>query len=61
MPRKIEPRDGSQPLAVAVTEDVKAAPSKSNRIQNVADSDDDHLISKRRYLSLFLLCVCISS
>ncbi|XWS31057.1 hypothetical protein CRYUN_Cryun23aG0044500 [Craigia yunnanensis] len=49
MPRKIEPRDGSQPLAVAATEDVKDAPSKSNRIQkNVADSDDNHLISKRR-------------
>ncbi|XWS36703.1 hypothetical protein CRYUN_Cryun20dG0108300 [Craigia yunnanensis] len=49
-PRKIELRDGSEPLAVAASEDVKGAPSKSNRIQNVADGDDDHLISKRRYL-----------
>ncbi|XP_022727545.1 WRKY transcription factor 1-like [Durio zibethinus] len=47
-PCKTEPRDGSLPVAVAANEAVKAAPSKSNMIQNVADSDDDHLISKRR-------------
>ncbi|XVE78334.1 hypothetical protein DITRI_Ditri13aG0136400 [Diplodiscus trichospermus] len=44
----IEPKDGSQPLAVAASEDVKGAPSKSNRIKNVADNDDDRLTSKRR-------------
>ncbi|KAA3474743.1 WRKY transcription factor 1-like [Gossypium australe] len=48
MPHQIEPRSGSQPLSSAVSEDVKGAASKSNRIQNVADSDDDHLVSKRR-------------
>ncbi|XVF31880.1 hypothetical protein REPUB_Repub17cG0032500 [Reevesia pubescens] len=47
-PCQIEPRDDSQPLAVIASEDMKGAPSKSNRIQKVADSDDHHLISKRR-------------
>lgn len=47
-PPKNEPRDGSLPLVVVTNEDVKGAPSKSNRIQSVADSDNDHLISKRR-------------
>ncbi|KAK8569012.1 hypothetical protein V6N12_007545 [Hibiscus sabdariffa] len=47
-PQHIEPTGGSQPLASAVIEDAKSASSKSNRIRNVADSDDDHLISKRR-------------
>ncbi|XWS75861.1 hypothetical protein CRYUN_Cryun01aG0128300 [Craigia yunnanensis] len=49
MPRQIEPRDGSLPLAVAASEDVKGAPLKSNRKQkNVVDSGDDYLISKQR-------------
>ncbi|KAE8732742.1 GRAS family transcription factor isoform 1 [Hibiscus syriacus] len=47
-PRQIEPTGGSQPLASAGSEEVKGASSKSIRIQNVADSDYDHLNSKRR-------------
>lgn len=45
---KIDPRDGSQPLSLASSEDVKSATTKSNRIHNLAKSDDYHLISKRR-------------
>lgn len=56
-PCQIEPQDDFRPLAIAASENVKGAPSKSIRIQNVADSDDDHVISKRRYLSLFLVCL----
>ncbi|KAK6259569.1 WRKY domain - like 10 [Theobroma cacao] len=47
-PCQIEPQDDFRPLAIAASENVKGAPSKSIRIQNVADSDDDHVISKRR-------------
>ncbi|XVF21112.1 hypothetical protein REPUB_Repub12eG0062500 [Reevesia pubescens] len=47
-PHQIEPRDGSQPSVIAASEDVKGAPSKSNKIQNVCDSGYDHLITKRR-------------
>ncbi|KAE8668722.1 WRKY transcription factor 1 [Hibiscus syriacus] len=47
-PRQIEPTGGSQALVSAVREDVKGTSSKSNKIQNVADSDEDHLSSKRR-------------
>ncbi|XVF81487.1 hypothetical protein PTKIN_Ptkin15bG0159200 [Pterospermum kingtungense] len=45
---KIDPKDGSQPLALVGSEVVKGAISKSNRIHNVANSDDSHLTSKRR-------------
>ncbi|GMI66280.1 hypothetical protein HRI_000297300 [Hibiscus trionum] len=47
-PRQVEPTGGAQPLASAVSEDAKSTSSKSNRMRNVADTDDDHLISKRR-------------
>ncbi|KAE8695291.1 putative WRKY transcription factor 33 [Hibiscus syriacus] len=47
-PRQREPTGGSQALARAVSEDVKGTSSKSNRIQNVAESDDDRCSSKRR-------------
>ncbi|GMJ00662.1 hypothetical protein HRI_003735400 [Hibiscus trionum] len=48
IPHPIEPGDGSQPLLIAASEDVKGTSSKSNRLLNVLGSDDDHLVSKRR-------------
>ncbi|OMO62542.1 DNA-binding WRKY [Corchorus olitorius] len=48
MPHQIEPRNDLQPLADASSNGVKGATSKSSRTQNVACSDDDPHMSKRR-------------